>query len=325
MTSINRQDNRLVRLAAIEHLLYQSGEKGLRLDELADYLDVSSRTVRRDLDAIEAQQVFPMWREGAQCGIVKGKYLPPIHFTLPEALNLFLATRLMLSYANRHDPDVVGIFSKLNCAMPSPFKEQIQSTLKWIRTLPDNPRLASTLSHLAGAWARQKRVRISYRAIEAETAGERVIETYFIQPAAPGHSAYVIGYCQKAKAMRTFKVERIENIFELDETYEVPADFDANRYLADVFGVTVGGEVMKVRLKSRTQEAARLLSETMWHSSQENEAREDGAVIAGFEVVVSNEFVSWVLGWGDRVEVLEPEGLRESVKSTAEAMAGVYG
>lgn len=324
MTSENNPAKGLARLTAIEHLLYQSGGRGMTLDELAECLCVSTRTVRRDLDNIEKQQIFPIWRDSIRSGILKDKYLPPIRFTLPEALNLFLATRLMLSYANRHDKNMVGIFTKLNCVMPSPFKEQVQSTLKWLRTLPDNPRLVNTLLHLADAWAQQRRVRINYRSLEAEAPSERVIEPYFIQPAVPGRSSYIIARCLKTEQMRIFKLERIESAYELDETYTIPPEFDANEYLSGAWDITVGGKIITVRLKSRTPEAARLMSETVWHSSQQIETADDGMVIMTLEVADSYEFTAWVMWWGDRVEVLEPPELRDKMIAGAESVLEIY-
>jgi predicted DNA-binding transcriptional regulator YafY len=36
------------------------------------------------------------------------------------------------------------------------------------------------------------------------------------------------------------------------------------------------------------------------------------------------ELVTWILGWGEKVEVLEPRELREAIRKTARAMGAVY-
>jgi len=65
-------------------------------------------------------------------------------------------------------------------------------------------------------------VKILYRALDDRVPKERIIEPYFIQPAAWEHANYVIAHCNLAGAIRVFKVERIERIQLLDEHYSNP-------------------------------------------------------------------------------------------------------
>lgn len=82
--------DRIARLLKVEHLLYQNPQ-GLEPKEIARLCDVSVRTTYRDLDDLEHELGIPIWQESSNRGIVEGYFLPPIHFTLPEALNIFLA------------------------------------------------------------------------------------------------------------------------------------------------------------------------------------------------------------------------------------------
>ena len=50
-----------------------------------------------------------------------------------------------------------------------------------------------------------------------------------------------------------------------------------------------------------------------WHPSQEAEVQSDGSVLFSLHTTVTPELVAWVLRYGSRVEVLEPEGLRSQV------------
>ncbi|MBI2831938.1 MAG: WYL domain-containing protein [Chloroflexi bacterium] len=176
---------------------------------------------------------------------------------------------------------------------------------------------------MAAAWVSRHCVRITYRALDADKANERIVDPYFIEPAAAGHSSYVVAYCHRAREVRTFKVERIEDIQETSETYVIPPDFDANTYFKPAWGITVEGEVATVRLKF-VHELARLMEETVWHPSQILEKQSDGSVIMTLKVFDTREFCSWILGWGEKVEVLEPDSLKRAVAETAVAMLGVY-
>jgi predicted DNA-binding transcriptional regulator YafY len=302
--------DRQLRLHKVEHLLYGCGEAGMAVAKLAASCGVSLRTTQRDLAAIEEAGIFPTWRDNGKCGLVMERYLPPIRFSSSEALNLFMASWLMLSYAQRYDPDIASIFTKLNCVLPAPIREQVRKTIEWMETLPKNDRVVKTLKILADAWINGCVTRISYWPLTEEKSSTRDLEVYYIQPMSPGHAAYVIGYCRHMKDVRTFKVERIEKIEVLQEKYTIPADFDANKFLSGAWGIVVTEDVIRVRLKITKPVIVRIMQETVWHPSQRVEELPDGTAIMTLDVNYTTELVSWILGWGSQVEVLEPEELR---------------
>lgn len=310
------------RLIKIWLLLYQNPFR-FRARDIAEKFGVDVRTIYRDLDALQNELGVPISEEGSRRGIAEGYHLPPVRFSLPEALNIFLSARLMLSYAQRYDPNMEATFFKLNAVIPSPLKEQIQKTMDWMHTLPRDERYLRTLAELARAWAEQRRVVITYRAYDAEKAIERTIEPYFIEPAATGHASYVVAYCHYAGAIRNFRIGRIESLRVTDETYTIPADFDANRYFGPAWSVSVEGEVKTVRLRF-ARGVARLVEETIWHPSQVLERRKDGSLITTLQVMDTIELFRWILSWGKDVEVLEPPEIREAVMETAEAVRELY-
>jgi len=315
--------DRQVRMFKIEHLLYQCGESGMTVDKLAEACDVSLRTTQRDLSSIEASNVFPIWRRNGCCGILIKQYLPPIRFSPSEALNLFMASRLMLGYAQRYDPDIASIFTKLNCVLPSPLTEQGQKTIEWMNTLPKNSRVVQILGRLAEAWITGRTVHISYQAYPAEKASERDIDVYYIQPVSIGHSAYVIAYCHYMKKNRTFKVERIESIAILPDRYVIPRDFDANKHLSSAWGIVTDDKVETIKLRI-VPDLVRLMEETVWHPSQTVKKQKDGSAVMTIQVANTWELVTWILGWGEKVEVLEPEGLRREIIKIIKNMVSAY-
>lgn len=292
--------------------------------DLAEKFGVNVRTIYRDLDALGTELEVPVYQDKAKWAVDDSYFLPPIRFTVPEALNIFLAARLMLSYSHRYDPNVESTFGVLASVLPAPLGEQVQKTLDWMHTLPQSKGYLRTLAKLAEAWMSQHRVKITYRALEAEQATERVIEPYFIEPAAAGHSSYVFAYCHRAGEIRNFKIERIEDAQITEETYTIPADFDANKYFGSAWGVVVKGETKTIRLRFDSG-VARIIEETLWHPSQVLEKQKDGSVVMTLEVSDTIELCAWILSWGEKVEVLEPQELREAVIDTAEAVLEVYG
>jgi len=314
--------DRTARLLKIEHLLYQN-PKGLTVEEIANFCGVTKRTTYRDLKALEDVLKIPIWQEGIRRGIVEGHFLPPIRFTVPEALNVFLAARLMLNYARRYDPNMASIFTKLNSIVSAPLREDIQKTLEWMQRQPRNDKYLQVLATLAEAWVSRRSVSIAYRALGAKKAAERIIEPYFIEPAAIGHASYVIAYYHRTKSLRIFKIERIESAEITSETYVIPSDFNASAYLSSSWGIEAGGEVKTIRLKF-VPEVSRLMEETIWHPSQVVEKQRDGSLIMTLKVTDTYELLSWILGWGEKMEVLEPPEIREAIIETAEAVRQMY-
>lgn len=314
--------DRTARLLKVEHLFCQN-PKGFTAQEIADKCGVKKRTAYRDINALESEVGLRFWKDGPRWRLMEGQMLPPIRLTQPEALNIFLAARLMLSYAHRYDPHVASIFTKLNSIVQPPLRDEIQKTLDWMQQQPKSEKYLRILSAVVEAWLSRRQVKISYWELEAEKPEERIIDPYFIEPSAISHAVYVIAYCYSESKLRRFKIERIEAIEATSVTYVIPADFDANAYFGSAWGIVVENEVKTVKLKF-TSELARIMVETKYHPSQIVEMERDGSLIMTLRVGNTVELYSWIMGWGEKVEVLEPQELRREIIMSAKAMLGVY-
>jgi len=315
-----RKTERLLRI----WLLLAANPAGYTIKDLADRFGVNIRTIYRDMVALGTDLKVPVYNDGKWWKINKSHILPPIRFTLPEALNIFLAARLMLSYSHRYDPNVDATFTKLSAVLPPALSEQVRKTMDWMQKLPKDERHMRILATVAEAWVSQRRLKIAYRSLPAEKAVERIIEPYYIEPAAPGHASYVIGYCHLKKGIRTFKIERMKYAELTADPYTIPSDFDANEFFGSSWGIVVEGEVKTVRLKITAPEIMRIMEETIWHPSQVLEKQKDGSMIMTLRVTDTVDLFSWILGWGEKVEVLEPPELREEVMRTAREMVKIY-
>jgi proteasome accessory factor B len=79
-----------------------------------------------------------------------------------------------------------------------------------------------------------------------------------------------------------------------------------------------------VRLRFAPSVAARV-REATWHPTQVVEEAADGSLVWRARVAGTVEIRLWILSWGDEVEVLAPEALREDVASTLRRALGQYG
>jgi len=316
------KSDRMARMLNVMLFLHQNPQ-GLTVPYIAQECNVSTRTIYRDLLALESEIHVPIFQEGRMYRIMDGYFLPPVHFTVPEALNIFLAARLMSKYIQRYDPTLASTFFKLNTVVPNPLKEQIQKTINWLEAQKRDENYLGILSTIADAWINGNSVNIKYRGLSDKDPVERIIDPYFIEPAAGGHSSYVIGYCHKARGLRTFKIERISAAKITDMSYHIPKDFDADTLMSSAWGIVVGGEAESIKLKF-TPRVARILEEVVWHPSQKAESQPDGSLIMSLTVQNTFELTSWILSWGESVEVLEPEVLRIKIAQTVRTMLDIY-
>ena len=314
--------DRLARLLNVLYILIQYPQ-GIAPQKIAELCNVDIRTTFRDRRALEQELKVPIWADEGKWGILEGHFLPPIQFNLLEAMTIFIAARLLLSYSNTYNPSIASTLLKLNTIVPPPLREQVGKTMEWMAKQKKDERFLYTLEALARAWLDGRRVTIQYWTLGRKDAVERIIEPYFIQPAALEHANYVIAYCHRTKSVRTFKIERITSVQLLDEHYTVPADFDANKYLGSAWGISVYGETKTVKLKF-IPDIARIAMETRWHPSQVTEPQLDGAVVVTLHLPITTEIETFILGWGDKVEVLEPRSLRKKIAETAREILYVY-
>jgi len=316
MGSFEKGD-RGARILKIQTLL-QGNPRGLTPGEIARRTGVNSRTTYRDIRALEAMNV-PVYEDDGRIAIDPNYFIAPVKFTLREAMALLMGVRLMHRHTDEADPDVADAFTKLAAVLPLPVAEYVHATVRQMTDRPPNPTYSRVLQAIALSWAGRRVVRIWYPTAN-QGVRPRVIEPYFLEPSLIGHSSYVVARDRELGEMRTFKLERITRAEPMTQTYEIPKEFDINRYLARAWGIFHSGEPVEVHLRFYPPSAARV-KESIWHPSQQLTDGADGSVEMRVTVAGTVEITPWVLGWGDAVEVLAPAELREKIATIGNGMA----
>ena len=312
--------NKTERVFEMFNLLMQHPQ-GITAAEIAKKLGVNIRTVYRD--RMDVERMASLWNEKGKWIMDGTGLLPPVHFSLNEAMSVFMAARLMLGYSNVYNPAIASAFGKLSAVAPALLREQIRQTMEWMANQRKDEKFCGIMQALSEAWMNRKTVGISYLTLGQKQPRERLIDPYFIQPASLQHGKYVIAYCHLSRELRTFKIERIKSIRLTDDSYEIPGSFDANAYLGAAFGINVSGRPVKVKLKF-SPVIAEIARETRWHHSQETEMQPDGSALVTFKVPLTTELESFILGWGENVEVVEPEKLRNAIFKAVKSILKSY-
>jgi proteasome accessory factor B len=323
-----RKRDRLGRLLAVASILYTrgSGDAGVPVTEIAELTGMTTRTVYRDIKALEEELEMPVFQAGrGRYGIEKKSFLPPLPLSLPEAVVLFLASRLIARWSDEYDKAVVSAFTKLADLLPQPIARHVAATMLRVGRADRNDPFTRNFATVAQAWADGRVVEFNYEPSGGEPRRARV-RPYFLEPDAASHNVYLMGFDETVDAMRTYKVERIRSSTITSDRYEVPADFDPDRWLAHSWGIwsSDGTELASVRLRFDGSVANRV-RESVWHRSQVLQDLPDGGLEMTLTVAGIVEIRPWIMSWGDAVEVLEPAELRDVVATAVRNAAARYG
>lgn len=325
---VTRKRDRLARLLNVASILYSKGssDSGVPVVEIARLTGMTTRTVYRDINALDEELGVPVFQAGrGRYGIDRKFFLPPLRLSVPEAIVLFLASRLIARWSDQYDAAVVSAFTKLADALPQPIARHVAATMLAIGEHDPNEPFSRSFSAVARGWAEGRVVEIDYEPGSAPRKAARV-HPYFLEPDAALRSVYLIGFDEAANAMRTYKVERIRTATLTQERYEIPDDFDPDAWLANSWGIwsSEGTPTVRIRLRFDASVAHRV-REAVWHRSQELSELPDGGVELAVTVAGIVEIQPWILSWGASVEVLEPIELRDAVAVAVRTAAARYG
>ena len=187
-----------------------------------------------------------------------------------------------------------------------------------------DPVYLQALEKLTLAWAEGTKVQVWHRSDKDQEIRTYVFAPYYIEPYAIGQSTYVFGLREPPGEIRTFKIERIERVEILRETYSIPDDFDPFEMLSEAWGIWFKTEAPKhVTLKFHPR-AAHRVGETRWHQSEQVEFQNDGYLLWRALIDEPREMLPWVRGWGADVEVIEPQWMRDEVVDEVLRLTEMY-
>ena len=306
--------NRIDRLVAI--LIYMQGRRVTRAEDIADEFATSIRTVYRDIAALGEAGVPIVGEAGVGYSIMRGYYLPPVHFTTEEATALVTAGMLMDRFADSSlMSSMDSALAKIRAVLPPDHQDHV-ARLERSMSLPSTVRQSQSanLFVIQKALADRTVLRISYRGAGAAQASRREIEplglTYY------GDRWHLIAWCRARQDYRDFRTDRIQSITPLLEQFGPHDGFS----LADFLGrwddqpERVNGSIQVDPIAAeriRKEAPFKILSE---------ERNEQGVTFA-IEGGRWNWYVGWLLSFGDHLRVIEPDDLRTLLSETAQATA----
>ena len=317
------ETKRVARIIQIVQMIATAPRRYQRLD-LAEHFELSDSMIKKDLEIIRhgLKLALRASRDGYYFEHVPT--LPPLQYSLTEALAMLTSIQAAQQVSGISSPELAAAIARLEALFPTEF-------LPLLRQMTRPPMLTAQREHrqqmltlLNSALLYRHKVRIVYETSSREGAvSERVVHPYQLMPYV--RSWQLIAYCERRKDIRMFKIDRIHEATTLPETtYTIAADFDPEEYIGNRWGIMrVEGAVEEVVLHF-DPEVGRRVTEEAWHKSQRTEILEDGSVIFRLQMIITPEFVSWLLYYGGGLEVIGPAWLREKVAGEHQKAAEIY-
>lgn len=313
--------DRLIRLMH-ELALFQANPRGLTTAQVAERMSVTQRSAQRDIAALESELRVPFVKQGRRWSLIEGYFLPPVNFTIPEAMAMVVGARLMWRYADRANPFAQAAYEKLAAVLPAPMKEPVMEVADGLADKPDDGMWTKVFAALTAAWAERRKVRIRYTK-EGGVSSERVVWPLFIEPTPYAHSCYLIAWDEKKRAVRVYRLERISSVMVLPERFSPPLGSSLSKLLGHAWGIWTSDHPVEVVLLFTLRVAARVMA-TTWHESQKVRMLPDGGVELRLVISEPTEIRPWILGWGKECEVVAPASLRDSIALELEDAVAAY-
>jgi predicted DNA-binding transcriptional regulator YafY len=306
--------NRIDRLVAI--LIYMEGRRVTRAEDIADEFATSIRTVYRDIAALAEAGVPIVGEAGVGYSIMRGYHLPPVHFTTEEATALVTAGMLMDRFADSSlMSSMASALGKIRAVLP-PDRQDHVARLERRMSLRSTrqPNQPGNLFLIQKALADRTILRISYRGSGVTEPSRREVEplglTYY------GDRWHLVAWCRVRQDYRDFRTDRIQAIASLSEQFEPHEDFSLNDFLRR-WEDTVTSVTGSIRVDPFAAERVR--KEAPFKIIREE--RDERGITFTIEGGKWDWYLGWLLSFGNRLLVVEPDNLRTLLCETAQATA----
>jgi predicted DNA-binding transcriptional regulator YafY len=303
-----------------------SSRMGKTAAELAEELECNPRTIYRDLEALQVAG-FPIYTdrmEGRNLWSLLDtvRHEIPIPFSLTELMALYFSRDMLKVFKDTVFYDSLeSLFQKIKTTIPPESKKYLKNVEQilhvGLKPYKEYSKFKEIINRVNEATQKKKSIDIVYYTMSRKKESKRKVDPYRIWFF--NGTFYLIGKCHE---VRIFALDRIKILHLTKDSFVIPEDFNLDDFMRPSFGV-FQGEPIKVKIWFHT-DVAGYIKEKIWHESQEIHPQDDGSIIFEAEVAGTDEIKFWIMSWGAKAEVLEPESLRDEIREEAEVILERY-
>ena len=330
MPDVKGRNAQLLRLLSIIMDLDRLG--GVDLYELAERHGTAVRTIRRDLEALEAAGFNLVadsdgrrkrWRIDSKHGLRRLSSLLDIRHYL--GLRLAMGEVGTSTGASTVFADLEDLAHKIEKVLGPAARDTLKAIDACFHSYEKHAYRQAppdVFWPLVMAISERRLCRVTYRAPQTR-ARDKTYQVLPLRLFSHAGGIYLMAYMKYYGSYVKLNLQRLRALKVLEKKGEVPEDFDPETVENAAFGVFHGGKVRTFRLRF-TPELAPYIRERTWHPSQALQDLDDGGVELTFRCGESYEVTSWVASWLGGVEVLEPASLRKEMGELGRQLTKTY-
>ncbi len=303
----------------------------MTIDDLSADCGVTTRTIRRDLQALE-EAGFPVYDDksrddGKTRWVLNGQAFRGLSagLTLSELCALYFSRSLAESLAGTpFKADVESAFEKLTTALTphmQRFLDQLPRVLS-AKTQPHAPAGADRTkieARALEATLHQRQAVITYHSRSSDRTKQYLVHPYRLAYAQG--ALYLLAYVPEYQEVRTFAMERMQELSLLEETF-TPIEDLPDEAFPHSLGVH-SGPPERVEIEFQPAVADYVRART-WHPSQRLSETDAGGVAMTLDVCRDRALQSWILSFGPFARVVSPEPLVKEIASQFEEARAQY-
>lgn len=207
-----RRADRLFQI--VQHL---RGRRLTTAAQLAKWLEVSDRTVYRDISDLSRSGVPIEGEAGFGYRILRGFDVPPLMFTLDEVEALVTGARIVESWGG---PALAkagrSAIEKIAMALPSYRLSEVEGTRLFAPSFHVDSKTGETLELIRGAILKQQKLLLNY-SDSANRASERMVRPLALN--FWGSAWTLTAWCEAKRDFRNFRLDRCRRVSVTDELF----------------------------------------------------------------------------------------------------------
>ena len=165
---------------------------------------------------------------------------------------------------------------------------------------------------------------ISYGKYGSDSSSVFTVRPYAVKEAA--RRWYLVGWCEEREGLRVYGLDRVMDLKITDRSFVLPKDFDVDSLFATSYGVYLmeNAKAVEVVFKAEPIEA-RFLADLPLHPSQKALRKDADGTTFSIRVSPNRHLIMDLMARSDRLEVLSPKEVRDSIRNEVDKMKKIYG
>lgn len=206
--------------------------RSLTAAKIAERLEVSVRTIYRDIDDLSASGT-PIYAETGIGYRIDPHYdLPPVTFTENELEAMVLGARMVQAWSDRQlAREATLALQRIETILPEPLEKAFNSTELLVPAFHIFSGVAETLPVVRKAIKQQKKVELDYKRADGQFSNRIIwpLGLFFW-----GNVWTLVGWCELRNGYRQFRIDRIQELRCLEIPFEPGEQQTLDYYLLNV-------------------------------------------------------------------------------------------